>query len=241
MALWCLTHCMTETLLVTLQNRAREDSCMTVNSLEKRDMPWRYTSKAILTGVPAASSMLICWALCQQDPEVCTALAQSREAHGCCGAGRVPCCRDKALSISTLQAWAASSACTVCIGFTIFRRISRLWKYFTICVGCYLTSSIYLMEDNMQKPWWSLPQWFLLSSEEEKWLVSEQCEPTLPGFTPTRPLDFSVIQISHHINLMLNTWLSLRSEPRWRKRGFYTCMSEQHYYSSWICIMWENW
>lgn len=88
--------------------------------------------------------------------------------------------------------------CVIWFCFIIFRRISRLWKYVTSCLGGCLTSSIYLMEGNVQAPWWNLLQWFLLSSEGEKWLVSEQGEPTLPYFTPTRPLDFSVIQISQH-------------------------------------------
>lgn len=45
MALWCLTHCMTETLPGTLQNRAREGSC----AAKTRELSWGCTSKGTLS------------------------------------------------------------------------------------------------------------------------------------------------------------------------------------------------
>lgn len=46
----------------------------------------------------------------------------------------------------------------------------------------------------------------------------KQGQPVLPYFTPTRPLDLSLIHISPHKNPAVD----YRLEPKWRKKRFYT-------------------
>lgn len=91
---------MTETLLVTLQNRASRDSCVIVNSLEKKGRALEVDKPGNADRVPVASSILVRRALHQQDPGICTKPGNMWLLWGRQG----PRCGDKALSISTLRA-----------------------------------------------------------------------------------------------------------------------------------------
>lgn len=192
-ARWCLTHCTTETLPAMLQRQGRlRCGC-------KQDLSWGCTSKGTL---PRCQWPLLC---------SCVGLCISRTQgwRWVWWGAKAPAHHGPELL--PLLEQCAIGAC--------FRHSGGFWtmKCVVSCLGCCL-SSVYLLEGNLQTPRWKVRWILLLLSEGGKCPVLKQGQPVLPYFTPTRPLDLSLIHISPHKNPAVD----YRLEPKWRKKRFYT-------------------
>lgn len=187
MALWCLTHCMTETLPARLQSRAREGSRVA----NTRELSWGAQAQG---HCPGATVLVHTCELGSASAGLAQAWPQTR-AH--VGVG-VPerCPRAKHQHTMGLS-------CALCLSSVIWVCFRHLGGFWTMEI-CYLLPGLLFhfhllnagqsADTTLKMRGWIL----LLLSQGGKCPVLKQGQPGLPCFTPTRPLDFSLIQTNPH-------------------------------------------